>query len=137
VSEKDLAKLCAGIDPEISQTIYVYCSFPDFALPPGVSALCTFRESEGLTAVLELKDAEILALPYTFKSRLMTLNVHSSLEAIGFLAVVSACLAQANVPCNAISGYFHDHILVPLDRADEAFVALRSLRTFNSQMEDA
>jgi hypothetical protein len=131
LSEKDLATLCATIEPEMARPAYVYCSFPDFALPAGLSALCTFREVEGLTAVIDLQDAERYALPYTFKARLITLKVHSSLDAVGFLAVVSAHLAKARIPCNAIAGYYHDHILVPVDRADEALTVLNGIRHSN------
>ncbi|MBB2931994.1 ACT domain-containing protein [Paraburkholderia silvatlantica] len=128
MSEKDLATLCATIEPEMVEPVYVYCSFPDFTLPGGFSALFTFREAEGLTAVLDLRDADQYALPYTFKARLITLKVHSSLEAVGFLAVVSARLAKAGIPCNAIAGYYHDHILVPVDRAIEALSVLKGIR---------
>jgi uncharacterized protein len=128
VSEKELATLCATIEPEISKSVYVYCSFPDFALPAGLSPIFTFREVEGLTVVVDLQDADRYSLPCTFKSRLITLKVHSSLEAVGFLAVVSAHLAAAGIPCNAIAGYYHDHIFVPVDRADEAVTVLESIR---------
>lgn len=131
LGEKDLATLCATIEPEMAQPVYVYCCFPDFVLPSGLSAIFTFREVEGLTAVIDLQDAERYALPHTFKSRLVTLKVHSSLEAVGFLAVVSACLARAGIPCNAIAGYYHDHILVPVDRADEALIVLNEVRRSN------
>lgn len=128
LSEKALDKLCAAIEPEMAKAVYVYCSFPDFALPAGLSALCTFRESEGLTAVIDLQDAERDAIPHTFKARLITLKVHSSLEAVGFLAVVSTYLARARIPCNAIAGYYHDHILVPAERADDALAVLNGIR---------
>ena len=129
LSEKDLATLCATIQPEMDGPVYVYCSFQDFRLPEGLSPLFTFREIEGLTAVLDLRDADRHALPsYAFKARLITLRVHSSLEAVGFLAVVSAHLAKAAIPCNAIAGYYHDHILVPVDRADEALSVLEEIR---------
>jgi uncharacterized protein len=128
LSEKDLVKLCATIEPEMAGPVYVYCSFPDFRLPEGLSALCTFREVEGLTAVIDLRDAERGGLAYTFEARLITLKVYSSLEAIGFLAVVSAHLAKARIPCNAIAGYHHDHILVPVDRADDALAVLVGIR---------
>lgn len=128
LSGKNLATLCATIEPEMAEPVYVYCSFPDFTLPEGLPALFTFREVEGLTAVLDLRDADNCALAYTFKSRLITLKVYSSLEAVGFLAVVSAHLAKAAIPCNAIAGYYHDHILVPVDRADEALSVLTGIR---------
>lgn len=131
LSEKDLATLCATIEPEMAEPVYVYCSFLDFTLPEGLSALFTFRETEGLTAVLDLRDAAQYALPYTFKARLITLKVHSSLEAVGFLAVVSAHLAKAGIPCNAVAGYHHDHILVPVDQAHEALSVLKGVREAN------
>ncbi|MDE1008872.1 MAG: ACT domain-containing protein [Paraburkholderia fungorum] len=127
MSEKDLAVLCAAIEPEMASPVYVYCSFPDFSLPAGLPPLFTFREAEGLTAVIDLLDAERYDLPYTFKARLITLKVQSSLEAVGFLAVVSAHLATAAIPCNAIAGYHHDHILVPVEQADEAFSVLERI----------
>ncbi|WP_346778658.1 ACT domain-containing protein [Burkholderia sp. Ac-20353] len=128
MSEKDLATLCATIEPEMARPVYVYCSFPDFTLPADLLPLCTFREVEGLTAVIDLQDADRHALPYTFMARLITLKVHSSLDAVGFLAVVSSHLAEAGIPCNAIAGYYHDHILVPVDRADEALAVLDGIR---------
>lgn len=132
MGEKDLATLCATIEPEMAGPVYVYCSFPDFALPTGLSPLCTVREAEGLTAVIDLQDADRLALPYTFKARLITLKVHSSLEAVGFLAVVSTQLAKTGIPCNAIAGYYHDHILVPADRADETLTVLYGISRASS-----
>jgi hypothetical protein len=88
---------------------------------------CTVREEEGLTAVVKRSDAARLRLPYTFESRLITLSVHSSLEAVGFIAVISRPLAQAGIPCNALAGYCHDHIFVPVDRAEEAMSLLNEI----------
>jgi hypothetical protein len=127
LSEKDLEKLCSAIEPVMAPDVYVYCSFPDFGLPDGLAVLCTIREQEGLTAIVRRADAQRLSLPYTFDARLITLTVHSSLEAVGFLAMITARLAQADIPCNAIAGYYHDHILVPVDRADEALTLLDQL----------
>nr|WP_179403762.1 ACT domain-containing protein [Burkholderia guangdongensis] len=127
MSEKGLVKLCATLSPVMAEPIYVYCSFPDFIVPAGLSTLCTMREHEGLTAIVEHADAERLGLPYTFDARLITLSVHSSLEAVGFLAVISRKLADAGISCNVIAGYFHDHILVPVQRADHAMALLREI----------
>ena len=114
-------------EPGMAQPVYVFCSFIDFSLPAGLTAFCTVREKEGLTAVVERSDAERLRLPYTFESRLITLSVHSSLEAVGFIAVISRTLAQAGISCNAIGGYYHDHIFVPVDRAEEAMTLLNEI----------
>ena len=127
MSERDLVKLCASLNPVMAQPVYVYGSFVDFSLPAGLVPFCTVREEEGLTVVVERSDAERLRLPYTFESRLITLSVHSSLEAVGFIAVISRTLAQAGIPCNAIAGYCHDHIFVPVDRAEEAMTLLNEI----------
>jgi len=127
LGEKDLMKLCASLNPVMALPIYVFCSFPDFMLPDGLATFCTVREREGMTAVVEQSDAQRLRLPYTYESRLITLMVHSSLEAVGFIAVISRELAQARIPCNAIAGYCHDHIFVPVERAEESMTLLKAI----------
>ncbi|MEM5343689.1 ACT domain-containing protein [Paraburkholderia azotifigens] len=127
MGEQDLLKLCASLEPIMAPAVYVYCSFPDFVLPDGVPAFCTIRESEGLTAIVERADARRLRLAYIYDARLITLSVHSSLNAVGFIKVISGKLADADIPCNVIAGYYHDHILVPVDRADEAMDRLREI----------
>ncbi|MDR8105037.1 ACT domain-containing protein [Burkholderia cenocepacia] len=127
MSEKDLGKLCATLNPVMAKPVYVYCSFPDFTLPAGLSTLCTMRECEGMTAIVERAEAERFGLRYTYDARLITLSVQSSLEAVGFLAVISRKLADAGIPCNVIAGYCHDHILVPVQRAENAMQLLHEI----------
>jgi len=124
LSEKDLAKLCATLSPVVAEATYVYCSFPDFTLPAGLLAFCLVREREGLTAIIERDEALRRGLAYTYDARLITLSVHSSLEAVGFIAVISRKLAGAGISCNVVAGYYHDHILVPVDRVEEAMTLL-------------
>lgn len=127
--EHDLTQLRRTMAPRLDGRTFVYCCFADFTLPVGLTALCTVREDEGLTAIVEKRDADRLALPHVYESRLITLMVHSSLEAVGFLALVTARLAAAGIACNAVAGYHHDHLLVPAARAAEAMNALHALAT--------
>ena len=62
---------------------------------------------------------------------MITLNVHSSLEAVGFLAAITARLAAAGMGVNPVSAYFHDHLFVPADRVDEAMAILEGLAAEN------
>lgn len=125
--EVNLGELRRRIAPHLADGTYVYCCFPDFRLPDGVEPLCTFREQEGLTAIVPLAIATAAGLPHTFTSRLITLTVNSSLEAVGFLALVTERLAGAGIPCNAVAAYHHDHLFVPVDRADQAMNILNGL----------
>lgn len=127
MGEENLLILCATLRPVMATAVYVYCSFPDFLVPAGLSTLCTIEEPEGLTVIAKRAEVERLGLSYTYEARLITLSVHSSLEAVGFIAVISGKLAEAKIPCNVIAGYYHDHVLVPVDRADEAMVRLQEI----------
>ena len=51
---------------------------------------------------------------------MITLRIHSSLEAVGLTAAVATKLAKAGITANVVAAYFHDHIFVPVERADEA-----------------
>src|ERR1700710_1765401 len=100
--EHDLAALLRGMKPEMQPGTFVFCTIANDAKLPAITPLLTFREPEGTTLVIPRAEAERLALPHQFPSRLITLAVHSSLEAIGFLAVVPAHLAQAGIGVNAV-----------------------------------
>jgi len=58
---------------------------------------------------------------------MVTLNVHSSLEAVGFIAEVSKVLASKGIGCNPVSGFYHDHLFVPVGREEEVVECLRDL----------
>ena len=125
--ERDHLQLKKMMSPQLQPEIFVYCTFPDFRLPDGLLPICSFREVEGLTAIVERTVAEHARVPFIFEARLITLTVHSSLEAIGFLATISNSLAQAGIPCNAVAAYHHDHLFIPVDRAQQALALLESL----------
>ena len=55
----------------------------------------------------------------------LSLTVQSSLEAVGLTAAFSKVLGDAGIPCNVLAGYHHDHLLVPIDRVDDAIAVLR------------
>ena len=65
---------------------------------------------------------------------MITLTVHSSLEAIGLLASVATSLATAGIPCNAVAAYHHDHLFVPNELADQALSVLRGIATERASM---
>jgi hypothetical protein len=80
--ERDLAALLRDMKPEMHEGIFVFCTITEDAkLPAGITPLLTFREAEGTTLVIPKGEAERIGLSHQFPSRLITLTVHSSLEA--------------------------------------------------------
>lgn len=128
---RDLHDLCRQMTPSMVEGVFVYCSFSDFRLPLGFEPICTFREAEGLTAIVSKTQAEASGVPYTFPCRLITLAVHSSLDAVGFLACIADRLARKGIACNAVAGFHHDHLFVPEARASETLEELNALSTYD------
>ena len=127
-SGPDLQALLAGMKPEMQPGIFVFCTISEETeIPAATKPLLTFREREGTTLVVRREEAESLGLAYQFASRLITLTIHSSLEAVGFLAPITARLAEAGISVNAVSAFYHDHLFVPHDRADEALARLQDM----------
>lgn len=124
-AERDLDALLRHMKPELQPGTFVFCTIaPNERIPAALNPLLTFREQEGTTLVIPREEAEATGLRYAFASRLITLRAHSALDAIGFLAAITARLAEAGISVNAVSAYHHDHLFVPADRADEALMLL-------------
>ncbi|MEM0935503.1 MAG: ACT domain-containing protein [Pseudomonadota bacterium] len=87
-------------------------------------ARAVVREEEGVTLVLPLAHPAVpgSALPM----RQITLNVHSALDGVGLTAAVAEALASADIPCNVIAGFHHDHLFVPAGDADRAVAILQA-----------
>jgi len=126
--ERDLTALLKGMKPEMMDGTFVFCTLaPGVSIPAAISPMLTFREREGTTLVVRREEAEAAGLPHTFASRLITLTAHSALDAVGFLAAITARLAEAGISVNAVSAFHHDHLFVPVDRADEAMAVLQAM----------
>jgi uncharacterized protein len=125
--ETDLDKLVAGMRPELQPGTYVFTTLDEAAVPAGLAPVMSFREAEGTTLILPEAEAARAGLPGAFPCRWITLAVHSSLGAVGFLAAVTARLAESGIAVNAVSAFHHDHLFVPAARAEEAMGVLRAL----------
>lgn len=132
--ETDLSKLIRNMSPFLDNTEYVFCSLhPDDQIIERLSVLSTFREEENLSLIIPRNQAEEYHLNYNGVYRKITLNIHSSLEAVGFLSCITTELTKHNIPANAVSAYYHDHLFIPADRADECMQALHKMRMTNMQ----
>ncbi len=125
--ETDLDRLLAGMRPELRPGTYVFATVTDGAVPPGLGVVMSFREVEGTTLILSEAEAVRAGLPGAFPCRWITLAVQSSLSAVGFLATVTAHLAESGIAVNAVSAFHHDHLFVPAARAEKAMEVLSAL----------
>ncbi|NJP22142.1 MAG: ACT domain-containing protein [Hydrococcus sp. CRU_1_1] len=127
--ETDLATLLKNMQPSCDRRMFVFCSIDETRykqlkiVPMGI-----FRETEGITIIASQEDADLEALPYSDIWALITLTVHSSLTAVGFLAAITQKLAAAGISVNAISAYYHDHLFIPWNDRDRALNLLMDLR---------
>ena len=131
--ERELDRLLASMNPALDPARYVFCRRPDALLPPGVNALCMFRESEGVTFILEAAIADRLNFVADYAARRIVLTIHSDLGAVGFLARVSTALAEAGIPSNAVSAAYHDHLFVPEEEAERGLAVLRRLQALAAE----
>lgn len=114
--------------PVLLEEEYVFISVDPISRPILQSVpILEFHETEGLTLIIPKWEAVRSEIEYQFPSRLITLCVHSSLTAVGFLAAIAARLAKAGISVNAISAFYHDHLFVPSDRATEAIEILNEM----------
>ena len=128
VGETDLSVLLRSMRPELHTGIFVFATLPPGQpVPTTLAPVMLFREVEGTTLILTEDEARGFGLAHTFRCRLITLTVHSSLDAVGFLAAITTRLATAGMSVNPVSAFHHDHLFVPANRAEEALDLLNEL----------
>jgi len=127
-SETDLTALLKNLNPIVLEDDYVFCSTNlSIAECLHLKPIATFHEQEGLTLVLTMKTALANNMVYESTFRCITLTAQSSLNAVGLTSAVANILTQHNISANVIAAYYHDHIFVPSNRAEDALSALKDL----------
>ncbi len=123
--ETNLNTLLRSLSAELIDGAYVFVTVDE--VPSGLTPRMMFREAEGVTLILLRDEAEAAGMEYEFPCRMITLNIHSSLEAVGFMARIATALAAQGMGVNPVSGFYHDHLFVPEDRAEDAMQVLRNI----------
>ena len=123
----DLGEILASLDVTVRPDPYVF-AVVDAGSPVVGDAHAVIVEDEGVTVVVTATRARDHVVADVPAFAWLALTVHSSLEAIGLTAVVSAALADAGISCNVLAGYHHDHLLVPWAERHRAAAVLRALR---------
>ena len=120
----DLKGMLAGMEPTLREGRYRF-------VPHGPEedfidllhrTFAMVREDEGMTLVIRARRDD----PGPIFAGI-TLQVHSALEGVGLTAAIATALATADIACNVVAGYHHDHLFVPWDARDAAMEILKSL----------
>ena len=114
--ERDLARLLKSLRPKLYPERYSFAATLDATLRDGQFAL--IREDEGLTSIQPDPEGQWARI---------SLEVHSSLEAVGLTAELSARLTEKGISANIVAALHHDHLFVPWDRREEALAILHGL----------
>lgn len=125
--EKDLSILISKLSPVLNAGEFVFCTTSPDQLVDSGDVVCLFKEQEGSSVIVTRQIADQLGLSYSVVMSWITLNVYSSLEAVGLTAAFSKALADAGISCNVVAAFHHDHIFVAKDEAQRAMMALKDL----------
>jgi hypothetical protein len=105
----DINELLSSMQPALVDELFVFCTVKgQLAEYVNLAPIATFIESEGVFQQI-------------------TLTVHSSLEAVGLTAAIATKLTSKGISANVIAAYYHDHIFVSDDKAEQAISALKEL----------
>ncbi len=127
--ETNLQSLLVNMQPDLLEGEFVFCSVsPKVFEQLRIHPIGYLREAEGITLIVERRFADDEGLDYEFISRMITLKIHSGLEAVGFLAAITTKIAGAGISVNTISAFYHDHLFVPTDRVNAVMQLLDELR---------
>jgi uncharacterized protein len=125
--ETNLSVLITNMQPILNDGLYVFSSVSSLASFNLDKILFFFKEEEGFTVVFEKKDADTEGVKYETVFAWITLHIHSALEAVGLTAAFSNALANNQISCNVVAGYYHDHIFVQYDLGERAIAVLTKL----------
>lgn len=127
--EQNLQVLLQTLSPTLLDGEFVFLSFAQalYGDHAGLQPIASFVEAEGLTLVVPKAIADQQNKQYDAAFKAITLKVHSSLEAVGLTAAFAQQLSSYGISANVFAGYFHDHIFVASEDADNAIEALNAL----------
>lgn len=120
--------MIAQMNPCLDEVRYAFIAItPDIAPQALGAAIGTFREDEGVTAIVPFELVRELGIEGAGQFARIILQVHSALEGVGLTAAVAGALTDAGIACNVVAALHHDHIFVPAARAHEALALLKRL----------
>jgi hypothetical protein len=126
--EADLDRLIREMRPVLDESPYVFVSVPAAVVSETLPAcLGLFHEREGVTLIVHSAEAARYGGATAEQWAHITLSIHSSLSAVGFMARIATALARSGISLNPVAGFYHDHLFVPWARRQQALAVLEAL----------
>lgn len=130
----DLETLLKNMQPMLEEEELVFCSLPldqaDKYFPICQGYYC---EREGITVIMGRHLADLDGLEYDYIFKRITLDVFSSLGAVGFIARVAEVLAAQGISVNVVSAFYHDHLYV---QSHQAQLAIETLNLWQNKLSE-
>jgi uncharacterized protein len=125
--ETNLQKLLRDMTPLLDALPYGFVTTTAGQASKVLNPFAIIHEHEGTTVVAKTAAIESAGIPVSESWALISLQIHSSLSAVGLTAAFAKALGDVGISANVIAGFFHDHILVQWDKRSEAMLALQNL----------
>jgi hypothetical protein len=123
-----LSRLLATLKPVLTGPTFVFATFrPSEVIPQSLPVQMIFREAKGTTVITSRAAADVENLDYQSPCRMLTLDIDSSLDVVGFIPFVAKKLEDLDMSVNYVSGYHHSHCFVPLGREEEAIKCVEDI----------
>jgi len=118
----------AFLNANLQEGIYVFATVTDIFVIPRSLTIMEFQEVEGTSLILKKEHAERLELTYDYEAAWITIDNVTQLHEVGLTAKFSTALADADLSCNVIAGFYHDHIFVDYKTGEKAVQILNNLQ---------
>jgi hypothetical protein len=126
--DPSLSKLLATLKPVLTGPTFVFATFrPNEVIPQSLPIQMIFHEAKGTTVITSRAGADVENIDYQSPCRMLTLEMDSSLEVVGFVPFVAKKLEGLDMSVNFVSGYFYNHCFVPLGREEEAIKCVEEI----------
>ncbi len=125
--ETNLSVLIKNMQPVLNEGQYVFLSVSEINTLDFNKIILFFKEKEGFTIIIEKNYADTEGVDYSSVFAWITLHVHSALDAVGLTAAFSKTLADNQISCNVVAGFYHDHIFVQHELGQQAVDVLTKL----------
>jgi hypothetical protein len=128
---KDLKVLLSSMKAKLSDERYIFCTLQQQVIVQSIidlNPIGIFKEKEGISLIITKEIAEQNNIKFDSIFRLISLQVYSSLDAVGLTAAIATKLVSSRISANIVAAYYHDHIFVPEENATKALSLVEELQ---------